>query len=327
MRDDERESAPYGTQADLWRTLQPTRVRPRASNPPVRSGAGTSWRSQYREPVQDHLPQSVRVERRSVDESESRHANGPDWDRYADEYQATHGEFLGDAGFVWGPEGQTEEDLRVLGDVRGLDVLEVGSGAGQCSRWVRTHGGRAIGLDLSHRQLQHSRRIDEITGVAVPSVRATATHLPFADDTFDVVFCSFGALQFVHDIADAVSETARVLRPGGRYAFSITHPTRWMFPDDPGDGGLVASQSYWDRTPYVEVDDETGTVAYVEHHRTLGDWVRLLAGTGFVLRDLVEPEWPADHHRVWGGWSRTRGLLTPGTAIFVANLGPGRTTP
>ena len=71
---------------------------------------------------------------------------------------------------------------------------------------------------------------------------------------------------------------------------------------------------------YVEVDDESGVVSYVEHHRTLGDWVRLLAARGFVLADLVEPEWPVDHDRVWGGWSRTRGLLTPGTAIFVADL-------
>ena len=93
------------------------------------------------------------------------------------------------------------------------------------------------------------------------------------------------------ELADqrAVAETARVLRPGGRYAFSITHPTRWMFPDDPTTEGLTASQSYWDRTPYVEVDDETGATSYVEHHRTLGDWVRLLARQGFSLQDLVEP--------------------------------------
>ena len=97
-----------------------------------------------------------------------------------------------------------------------------------------------------------------------------------------MVFSSFGALQFVATSTGAVAETARVLRPGGRFAFSITHPTRWMFPDDPGEDGLTASQSYWDRTPYVEVDDETGVVAYVEHHRTLGDWVALLAGHGFV---------------------------------------------
>lgn len=263
---------------------------------------------------------AVSAERRPASETESRRANGPDWDRYADEYQATHGAFLGDAGFLWGPEGVREDDAGVLGTVAGKAVLEVGSGAGQCSRWVRTRGGRATGLDLSHRQLQHSRRIDEATGVVVPSVQGTATQLPFDDDAFDVVFCSFGALQFVADIHVAIAEVARVLRPGGRFAFSITHPTRWMFPDDPTEDGLTASQSYWDRTPYVETDDETGEVAYVEHHRTLGDWVRLLADTGFHITTLLEPEWPVDNERPWGGWSRVRGRLTPGTAIVGADL-------
>ena len=154
----------------------------------------------------------------------------------------------------------------------------------------------------------------------MPSVLGTATQLPFADASFDIVFCSFGALQFVADIADAVAEAARVLRPGGRFAFSITHPTRWMFPDDPGEAGLLASQSYWDRRPYVEIDDETGAPAYVEHHRTLGDWVALLAGHGFFLDTLLEPEWPEGHDRVWGGWSGVRGRYTPGTAIFGARL-------
>lgn len=272
----------------------------------------------------DHPPAPpVRVERREVSETESRRANGPDWDRYADDYQATHGEFLGDVGFVWGPEGLTEDVARVLGPVADRDVLEVGSGAGQCSRWVRAQGGRSYGLDLSHRQLQHSRRIDEVTGVAVPSVLGTATDLPFAAASFDVVFSSFGALQFVRDLDVAIAEVARVLRPGGRFAFSITHPTRWMFPDDPGEAGLVASQSYWDRTPYVEVDDDSGEVSYVEHHRTLGDWVALLAGSSFVLHTLLEPQWPEHHDRVWGGWSAVRGRYTPGTAIFAADLGQG----
>jgi ubiquinone/menaquinone biosynthesis C-methylase UbiE len=274
--------------------------------------------------VEHHQPQSVRVERRAVTEAESRAANGPDWDRYADEYQETHGAFLGDAGFVWGPEGLTEAEAGVLGALAGKDVLEVGSGAGQCSRWVREQGGRSFGLDLSMRQLQHSRRIDEETGVRVPAVLGTATALPFADDSFDVVFCSFGALQFISDLDDAVAETARVLRPGGRYAFSITHPTRWSFPDDPGEPGLTATQSYWDRRPYVEIADEVGAVSYVEHHRTLGDWVGLLAAHDFVLTDLREPEWPEGHDRIWGGWSQLRGRLTPGTAIFGADWRPRR---
>jgi ubiquinone/menaquinone biosynthesis C-methylase UbiE len=263
---------------------------------------------------------AVSAIRVAVGEETSRQANRRDWDRYADEYQSTHGAFLGDAGFVWGPEGLTEDVAGLLGDVTGKRVLELGCGAGQCSRWVIRHGGTAVGLDVSHRQLQHSSRLDAGTGIPVPVVGATATQVPFVDASFDVVFSSFGALQFVADAQAAVDEVRRVLRPGGRFVFSVTHPTRWMFPDDPGEGGLVASQSYWDRTPYVEVDDASGTVSYVEHHRTIGDWVALLGDAGMALTGFVEPEWPEDHDRTWGGWSRTRGLLTPGTAIFVATL-------
>ncbi len=43
---------------------------------------------------------------------------------------------------------------------------------------------------------------------------------------------------------------------------------------------------------------------------------------GFVLRDLVEPEWPEGHEGIWGQWSPLRGRLFPGTAIFVSDL-PG----
>ena len=259
--------------------------------------------------------------RRPVNEQESLRANRADWDAYSDEYQATHGDYLGDTGFLWGPEGVTEDDVHALGDVAGKDVLDVGCGAGQCCRWVLANGGRPVGVDVSLRQLQHSRRIDEESGTHVPVVCAGAAGLPFREASFDVVFSAFGALQVVADADALVHEIGRVLRPGGRFAFSVTHPTRWMFVDDPGEEGLVASQSYWDRTPYVEVDVDTGMTRYVEHHRTLGDWVRALSATGFRLVDLIEPEWPPELDRTWGGWSRTRGLLTPGTALYVADLG------
>ena len=267
------------------------------------------------------MSHGVRPERRPADEGESLRANRADWDAYADEYQSTHGDFLGDDGFLWGPEGVREDDVHALGDVAGRRVLEIGCGAAQCSRWVLARGGRPVGLDVSMRQLQHSRRIDLAHGLRVPVACASAAALPFPDASFDVVFSAFGALQFVADAPALVADVARVLRPGGRFAFSVTHPTRWVFPDDPGEEGLTASQSYWDRTPYVEVDDETGETRYVEHHRTIGDWVHALASCGFRLLELLEPEWPEDHDRTWGGWSRVRGLVTPGTAIFVADLG------
>jgi SAM-dependent methyltransferase len=257
-----------------------------------------------------------RVTRRPTDPVESVRASRGWWDSQVGDYLAEHGSFLGPARFVWGPEGLDETDAALLGAVAGRLVLEVGAGAAQCSRWLAGRGAHPVALDLSAGMLDAARALDEVTGLVVPSVQADAAHLPFADGVFDLACSAHGALPFVADAGAVHSEVARVLRPGGRWVFSVSHPFRWCFPDDPTEAGLVAEYSYFDRTPYVEQDDE-GIATYVEHHRTLGDQVRELTAAGFRLVDLVEPEWPDDLDTTWGGWSPLRGRLLPGTAVFV----------
>ena len=245
-----------------------------------------------------------------VDGQVAERANRQDWDRYADDYQAEHGEFLGDVRFLWCPEGLDEADAHLLGDVEGQRVLEIGSGASQCARWLRTQGATAVAFDLSHRQLQHSRRIDDSSGVQVPVAQASVSALPFADESFEVAFSAFGAMSFVIDLQGAMSEVARVLRPAGRFVSSIVHPTRWMFPDDPTRNGLRVTRSYFDRTPYVE-SASNGHPSYVEPHHTIGDWLGALTASAMVLESWIEPEWPPGHDRVWGGWGPERGALGP----------------
>src|SRR5437763_4655134 len=97
-------------------------------------------------------------------------------------------------------------------------------------------------------------------------VQADARALPVADSSFDVACSAYGAVPFVADPWRIMHEVARVLRPGGRWAFSVTHPVRWAFPVVPGPAGLVAGRSSFDRTPYVELDD-AGGVLYAEHPR------------------------------------------------------------
>jgi SAM-dependent methyltransferase len=240
------------------------------------------------------------------------------WDANADEYLAEHGEFLGDARFVWCPEGVDEADAQLLGPVRGKRILEIGCGAAQCSRWLAGQGAEVVGFDIAENQLRVARELDRRTGVSVRTVVADAEAIPFADGSFDLACSAFGALPFVAEATRALAEVARVLRPGGRLVFSVTHPIRWAMPDDPSPAGLRITGSYFDRTPYVELDS-AGTPVYVEHHRTLGDWVRALTSAGFVIDDLVEPEWPAGHDRVWGGWGPDRGRLVPGTAIWLGH--------
>lgn len=240
------------------------------------------------------------------------------WDAEAAEYAAEHGRFLGDgrdgSDLVWGPEGWTEAELRLLGPVAGRDVLEVGAGGAQGARWLAAQGARPVALDVSLAMLAHSRSFSP----AVPLVQADAGALPFRDASFDLACSAYGAVPFVADAGAVMAEVARVLRPGGRWVFSVTHPVRWAFPDAPGPEGLVADRSYFDRTPYVERDG-SGRATYVEHHRTLGDLVRAVVASGLTVVDLVEPEWPQGNDEVWGGWSPLRGRILPGTAIWVCD--------
>ena len=267
--------------------------------------------------------------RRPVGGDETRAANRSWWDGEADDYYAEHGAFLGDSAFVWGPEGWTEDELDLLEVRDGMTVLEIGAGAAQCSRWLARHRDvRVVASDLSMGMLRTARRIedrapgagenpDAAASAPLPLLQCDGLALPLGDATVDRVFTAYGVVPFVADSAAVMAEAARVLRPGGRFVFSTSHPLRWAFPDDPGPRGLTATTSYFDRTPYVE--SEAGIVTYAEHHRTLGDLVRQVVAAGLVLVDLVEPEWPARNDQVWGGWSPLRGALLPGTAIVVAD--------
>jgi SAM-dependent methyltransferase len=264
----------------------------------------------------DGYPAAGGTARRPAGAAESSRANRRWWDAAAPAYLAEHGTDLGDVDFLWGPEGLREAEAHLLGDVAGRRVLEIGCGSAPCARWLRRAGADVVAFDISAGMLSRAAELNRATGVAVPLVQADAGALPFADDSVDVACSAFGGLPFVADVEGALAEVSRVLRPGGRFVASVNHPMRWPFPDSPDPEDLRVVSSYFDRRPYVETDDADRTV-YVEHHRTVGDWVRAVVGSGLVLRDLVEPEWTPGRTQEWGQWSPARGALVPGTLILV----------
>jgi ubiquinone/menaquinone biosynthesis C-methylase UbiE len=295
---------------------------------PARSSAGQSTGSGKTGAVSENDPAMAGeyawaahpVTRRDADQLETVRANRAWWDAEAADYYAEHGAFLGDTELTWGPEGLRESSAHLLGDVAGMRVLEVGCGGGQCSRWVAGQGAAAVvASDVSRAMLDRADRINATmtdSRLRVPLVQCDGAALAFPDDTFDLVFSAYGVVPFVADSARVMAEASRVLRPGGRFVFSTTHPVRWAMPDDPGEPGLRVTQSYFERTPYVE-QDRSGEATYVEHHRTFGDRIREIVAAGLRVVDVVEPEWPEANLETWAGWSQLRGRLIPGTAIFV----------
>src|SRR3954449_2818034 len=266
--------------------------------------------------AEDGYPAAGGLTRRCVGAAESARANRRWWDAAAPAYLAEHGADLGDVDFLWCPEGLREADAHLLGDVAGRRVLEIGCGSAPCSRRLRAAGADVVGLDLSAGMLARAAELNRSTDVPVPLVQADAGALPVADASIDVACSAYGGLPFVADAGAVLAEVARVLRPGGRFVASVNHPMRWPFPDSPDPQDLRIVSSYFDRTPYVETDDRGATV-YVEHHRTVGDWVRAVVGAGLVLEDLVEPEWTPGRTQDWGQWSPERGALVPGTLVLV----------
>ena len=264
----------------------------------------------------DGYPAAGGVARRSAGPAESARANRRWWDAAAPAYLAEHGSDLGAVDFLWCPEGLREADAHLLGDVAGRRVVEIGCGSAPCARWLRRAGADVVALDVSGGMLARAAELGRSTGVAVPLVQADAGALPFGDGAVDVACSAFGGLPFVADARSVLAEVARVLRPGGRFVASVNHPMRWPMPDSPDPADLRVTSSYFDRRPYVEID-EAGRTVYVEHHRTIGDWVRAVVGAGLVLEDLIEPEWTPGRTAVWGQWSPARGALMPGTLILA----------
>ncbi len=101
-------------------------------------------------------------------------------------------------------------------DVRGKRVLEIGLGQGAESEGLIRRGARWTGIDLTAEAVHRVSLRLELHGLSYEGIaQASATTIPFADESFDLVF-SHGVLHHIPDILAAQSEIARVLRPGGR---------------------------------------------------------------------------------------------------------------
>lgn len=218
---------------------------------------------------------------------------------------------------VWGLFAVPERELGVLGDVRGLDVVELGGGTAYVSAWLARAGARPVAVDLSSEQLATARRLQVELGPEFPLVQADGERLPLADGCADVVVSEHGVGAWC-DPQRWLPEAARLLRPEGRLAFlTNSHLSALCVPDDEGVAGETLLRGH--REAY-RVHWEGGGV---EFHPSHGDWVRLLRASGFVIEALHEiyaPDDGSDHEfyeivsQRWAGrwpaeelWVATRG--------------------
>lgn len=183
---------------------------------------------------------------------------------------------------TWGLFRVPERDVRALGDVTGLDVVELGCGTAYFSAWLARAGARPVGVDLTPAQLETARRCQRVFGLSFPLVEASAEEVPLPDDGFDLAVSEYGASVWC-DPERWVAEAARLLRPGGRLVFLTNSVLVTLcVPEDEGYAGerLMRAQRDARRVRWPG--------GGVEFHPGHGDWVRILRANGFVVEALHE---------------------------------------
>jgi SAM-dependent methyltransferase len=187
----------------------------------------------------------------------------------------------------WGRWHRPDAELGVLGDVAGLDAVELGCGTAYVSAWLARAGARPIGVDITPAQLETARRCMHETGIEFPLVEADggATGLPGA--SADLVISEYGASIWV-DPYRWVPEAARLLRAGGRLVFmrNSTLAMLCFTDDDDVRAELVRPQRGMHR---FEWPDRS-----IEFHLPTGELVDLLGENGLRLERLIELFAPPD---------------------------------
>jgi SAM-dependent methyltransferase len=181
---------------------------------------------------------------------------------------------------TWGNARRTERELGLLGDVRGLDVLELGCGTAYWSAWLQRLGARPIGLDLTPAQLATARRMQQAHGQAFPLLEADGEAVPLRDACVDLVLSEYGASIWC-DPHRWVAEAARVLRPGGRLVFLVNAWLSVLCYDEIGDQDDRLRRPWTTPRRIAWPDDGS-----VEFQQPPGEWIALLRQHGFEVERL-----------------------------------------
>lgn len=188
---------------------------------------------------------------------------------------------------TWGLWGIPESVVRVLPELEGKDVVELGCGTAYVSAWLARRGARPVGVDVTPAQLQSARALQQEFGLEFPLVEADGAETGLPDACADLVVSEYGVSIWV-DPYRWVPEAARLLRPGGELVFLRNSTLVVLCSPDEG----VAQESL--QRPQFGMHRFEWPDGGVEFHLGHGDWIRLLRAEGFEILDLQELQAPPD---------------------------------
>ncbi|HLZ41059.1 MAG TPA: class I SAM-dependent methyltransferase [Candidatus Sulfotelmatobacter sp.] len=194
-------------------------------------------------------------------------------------------------------------DFAQFRTARGLKVLEIGVGMGaDYLEWLKA-GAHATGVDLSPASIERARRRCNLAGFEPDLREADAEHLPFADESFDIVY-SYGVMHHSPNTAQCVNEAWRVLKPGGQARImlyhhpSVTGAMLWLRYGLPQ--GKSLRQAVFDHleSPGTKTYTQAEALSLFERFKDVN--VRLVFSPGDLLLHQPSPRYQSGFYRlVW----------------------------
>lgn len=199
------------------------------------------------------------------------------------------------------------EELALLGELAGRSLLHLLCNAGQDSLSFAALGAQVTGVDISDAAIEQARRLSAESGIAAEFVRADVyDFLAAPPRSYDLIYCGYGAICWLHDLELFARGVAAALAPGGRFALMEFHPASNMFDANwrlahsyPAGGALLTLDGVGDYvgaaggglSPGGFAEGVAGFVNPEPCHLFrwgVGEVVSALAGAGLVLRALRE---------------------------------------
>jgi SAM-dependent methyltransferase len=184
--------------------------------------------------------------------------------------------------------------LQLIGDVTNFQLLDLACGHGRLTRELARRGAHVVGVDISAALLGVARALEMKQSLQVAYIRADAAAVALERTIFDGVTCSFGLSDIEH-LEGAIATVARVLRPGGFFAFSLLHPcfpgweSKQATPSWSPERGYYAEGWWRPRSPAHGLRPRVGAT-----HRMLSSYLNTFARYRLVIEQMVEPPPPSD---------------------------------
>lgn len=244
------------------------------------------------------------------------------WDEASRGYQGDSD--IGTDSAHYGPYAPNENKLRLLGNVKGKEILEIGCGGGQCSIAFSKQGAICTGLDLSKEQLKYAEKLAKKNNVFVKFLKHDIQSLKgFESNNYDIVFSAF-ALHYVPDLTKCFKEVFRVLKNKGIFVFSFDHPfysainpETFKVDKNYNKSGLYSEKVLW---------ADSSEHKFVAYARKISEIFDSLIQSGFLIEKMIE-SFDEKTEKAWrkGNWEKIYPIklveMIPPTIIFKARKG------